>query len=277
MTIDGKSIAQSVYEKLARAIAVFPRPPRVDIVIVGDNPVVESFVRIKKSAAQRLNIVMIEHRFSDVVPEDALKEEIRKIAGLEESDGLLVQLPLPEKMNVQVILDVVPVEKDVDVLSTHAVALFADEKSKIIPPVAGAVKEILDSCNMHVVGKEVLVLGFGRLVGKPVSILMRHNGAHVTVIDRPVPNLAQLVKESDVVISGVGSPKLITRAMVLPMHVLIDAGTSESEGKVVGDIDPDAGEIADLFTPVPGGVGPVTVAMLFKNLCMLAKERMKSE
>lgn len=277
MIVDGRAIANSVYERLVPAVAAFPRPPRVDIVIVGDNPVIERFVRIKESAAQRLSIAMVQHRFTAAISEEALKDEINKIAAIAASDGIIVQLPLPQTLNMQAVLDVIPTAKDVDMLSTVSMALFRDEKAVIIPPVAGAVKEILDSANIKVHGEEVLVLGFGQLVGKPVSILMRHNGAHVTVIDKPVSDLALHVSEALVVISGTGSPRLVTKAMVNARHVLIDAGTSESEGKLVGDIDPDAAGTAALFTPVPGGVGPITVAMLMRNLCILARERMKAE
>lgn len=277
MIVDGRAIANSVYERLAPAAMAFPRPPRVDIVIVGDNPVIERFVRIKESAAQRLSIAMVQHRFTAAISEEALKDEINKIAAIAASDGIIVQLPLPQTLNMQAVLDVIPTAKDVDMLSTVSMALFRDEKAVIIPPVAGAVKEILDSANIKVHGEEVLVLGFGQLVGKPVSILMRHNGAHVTVIDKPVSDLALHVSEALVVISGTGSPRLVTKAMVNARHVLIDAGTSESEGKLVGDIDPDAAGTAALFTPVPGGVGPITVAMLMRNLCILARERMKAE
>lgn len=277
MIVDGRAIANSVYERLAPAAMAFSRPPRVDIVIVGDNPVIERFVRIKESAAQRLSIAMVQHRYTAAISEEALKDEINKIAAITASDGIIVQLPLPQTLNMQAVLDVIPTAKDVDMLSTVSMALFRDEKAVIIPPVAGAVKEILDSANIKVHGEEVLVLGFGQLVGKPVSILMRHNGAHVTVIDKPVSDLALHVSEALVVISGTGSPRLVTKAMVNARHVLIDAGTSESEGKLVGDIDPDAAGTAALFTPVPGGVGPITVAMLMRNLCILARERMKAE
>lgn len=277
MIVDGKAIANSVYERLTPAAMAFPRPPRVDIVIVGDNPVVERFVRIKESAAQKLSIAMVQHRFTAAISEEALKDEIKKIADIAASDGLIVQLPLPQTLSTQAVLDVIPTTKDVDMLSSASMALFRDEKAIIIPPVAGAVKEILDSANIKVHGEEVLVLGFGQLVGKPVSILMRHNGAHVTVIDKPVSDLVVHVRESLVVISGTGSPRLVTKAMVNARHILIDAGTSESEGKLVGDIDPDAAGYAALYTPVPGGVGPVTVAMLMRNLCILARERMKAK
>ena len=273
MIIDGKALANTVYEKLAQAMVHFPRTPQLDIVIVGDNPVVERFVRIKESAAKKLNIAVVLHRFTDAITEEALKEEIVNIGKHDACDGVIVQLPLPSSMNVQAVLDVIPVNKDVDMLSTTGVALFRDEKALIIPPVAGAVKEILDSANIKVHGEEVLVLGFGQLVGKPVSILMRHNGAHVTVVDKPIADLALHVRDALVVISGTGSPSLVTKEMILGRHILIDAGTSESGGKLVGDIDPAAASVAALFTPVPNGVGPVTVAMLMRNLCILARAR----
>ena len=218
MIIDGRKIANTIYEQLARAIAALPRSPRVDIVIVGNNPVIESFVGIKKRAAARLNIAMIVHRFPETISEELLKQEIARIAQMKDSDAVIVQLPLPQHMNAQALLDVIPFEKDVDMLSTLAIAQFANEQSKIIPPVAGAIKEILDEAHVSVHGDEVLVLGFGRLVGKPVSILLRHNGAHVTVIDKPVADLSRHVRESLVVISGVGSPNLITPAMITSAH-----------------------------------------------------------
>lgn len=276
MVIDGKEIANSVYQKLSKVISGFPRPPRIDIIIVGQSPVVESFIKIKKHAAARIGVVAVEHRFRDDITEEDLLKELKKISVVDESDGIIVQLPLPKSINAQLVLDAIPPEKDVDVLSTKGVALFAQEKSKILPPVAGAVKEILDSAGVKVHSEEVLILGFGRLVGKPVSIFMRHNDAHVTVVDAPIVDLAALVRDSLVVVSGVGSPCLITPEMVTAKHVLIDAGTSESEGKLAGDIDPRVAPLVSLYTPVPGGVGPVTVAMLFKNLCVLALERMHS-
>lgn len=273
MLIDGRLIAKGVYDKLLRAIATFPVPPKADIVIVGESAVIEGFVGIKKKAAQSLGIELFEHRFKGDITEAELSLRIKEIALRADTAGLIIQLPLPSHIAVQPILDLIPIEKDIDVLSTKAVALYSQAEAKVIPPVAGAVKEILDHLEVVVHGKEVLVLGYGRLVGKPVSVLLRHNGAHVTVIDRPVKDLATHVRESMLVISGVGIPNTITPDMLTLEHIVIDAGTSESEGKLVGDADVRCEEVARAITPVPGGVGPLTVAMLLKNLCVLAREK----
>lgn len=277
MLVDGKQIASELREKLTKSVAVLPAKPTLGIVVVGDNPVIESFVRIKKRFGESLGVNILEFRFSENITGEILKHEVAMLGARADVDGLIVQLPLLEHIDVQAILDAVPIEKDVDVLSQSAIAAFANGTGKIFPPVASAVQEILERNNISVEGKEVLVLGYGRLVGKPVSILLRHNHAHVTVIDKPVLDLAEHAQESDIIITGVGSPMLITPSMVHSHAVLIDAGTSEQGGKIVGDIDPECHDIVALATPVPGGVGPIAVAMLFKNLLILAHRNYHSE
>ena len=121
----------------------------------------------------------------------------------------------------------------------------------------------------------MLILGHGRLVGAPAALLMRHNHAHVTVVDKQVEHLALLTREADIIISGVGQPGILLPEMLKRGVVLIDAGTSEDGGKIVGDADPRCAEIASLFTPVPGGVGPITVSMIFKNVSILAEHRIR--
>ncbi len=271
MLVDGKQIANDLREMLKKSIALLPSPPSLGIVIVGDDPVIESFVRIKKRVGESLGVTMLEFRFGKDVTSDMLKNEIAILSLREDIDGLIVQLPLPAHIDVQPVLNAVPVAKDVDVLSHAAMREFAHGEAKILPPVAGAVQEILERHHVSVEGKEVLVLGYGRLVGKPVAILLRHNHAHVTVIDKSIADLATHVRESEIVVCGVGAPSLITPSMLGPDTVLIDAGTSESGGRIVGDADPKCVENTRFFTPVPGGVGPIAVAMLFKNLVMLAR------
>lgn len=272
MIVDGKLIALEVREKLKKVIQSFPHPLVLDIVVVGENPVIESFVRIKKRIGSELGVAVLEHRFPDSITGEALKRAVSEIAQKSESSGLIIQLPLPDGMLVQPILDAVPQSKDVDMLSTESIAAFARGEVSILPPVAGAIEEILERTKVSARGKEALVLGHGRLVGVPASILLRHNGAHVTVIDKDIPDLKAHALESDIIISGVGKPGLITPLMVTSRTVLIDAGTSEAGGRIVGDADPLCGEVARVFTPVPGGVGPIAVVMIFKNLCILARE-----
>lgn len=273
MIIDGKQIANELRVVLQKSVAALSRPPALGIVIVGDDPVIESFVRIKKKYGESLGVSIREFRFDSNIAGETLKNEVAMLSLRDDIDGVVVQLPLPASIDLQSILDAVPIAKDVDVLSHAAMVAFARGDAKIFPPVASAIEEILERHQVNVEGKEVLVLGHGRLVGKPVTILLQHNHAHVTVIDKPVADLALHVRESEIVISGVGIPALITPSMLSPNVVLIDAGTSEQGGRIVGDADPKCVDHARFFTPVPGGVGPVAVAMLFKNLVLLARMR----
>ena len=173
-------------------------------------------------------------------------------------DGVLVQLPHPD---AGALLPQLPPEKDVDALGLHP---------EVLAPVAGAVRELLERVNIEVRGKKAAVVGEGRLVGKPVSRMLRDMGADVSVVTLEQGSLSQL-KDADIVVSGAGAPHMLKPEMLKPGVVLIDAGASESGGKVVGDADPACAEVASFFTPVPGGVGPIAVAMLFKNLAELAR------
>ncbi len=269
MLVDGKKIANELRDVLAQNVARFPRPPTLAIVVVGEDPVIESFVRIKKKFGASIGVHMIEVRFAATVSGELLKDDVTALCKKGDVDGVIIQLPLPSHIDTQAILNTVPRAKDVDVLSQDAIALFARGDAAIFPPVASAVQAILERHQVDVAGKEVLVLGYGRLVGKPVSILLRHNHAHVTVVDKPIADLATHVRESDIIISGVGTPELIMPDMLNDHVVLIDAGTSEQGGKIVGDAHPLCAERAQLLTPVPGGVGPIAIAMLFKNLLIL--------
>lgn len=271
MIIDGKAIAADIEGKVRSALPSFSVLPRLAIVVAGKDPVIESFVRIKKRVGERLGIPVIEYAFPDTISGEELKAHIQKIGQDPEISGLVVQLPLPTHVDAQAMLDAVPLEKDVDVLSREAVAAFARGDARVLPPVAGAIQEILERGEVNVAGKEVLVLGYGRLVGVPASILLRHNHAHVTVVDRDIADLPEHARESAIIILGVGKPRIILPEMLTPGVVLIDAGTSESGGKIVGDADVRCAEVAGIFTPVPGGVGPIAVSMIFKNLCILGK------
>jgi methylenetetrahydrofolate dehydrogenase (NADP+)/methenyltetrahydrofolate cyclohydrolase len=273
MIIDGKAIAADVEEQVRQALSGLAVMPTLAIIVVGNDSVIQSFVRIKKRMGERLNIVVVERYFPENISGEVLKKSIEDIGRSPDVEGIVLQLPLPLHIDTQAMLDVIPIGKDVDMLSRASVASFARGDARILPPVAGAIQEILERAQVSVVGREVLVLGYGRLVGIPASILMRHNHAHVTVIDREISDLADHVRESFVIISGVGKQGLIVPEMLSPSTVLIDAGASEAGGKIVGDADPRCAEIASVFTPVPGGVGPIAVAMIFKNLCLLARSK----
>lgn len=275
MLIDGRAIAEEIMTKLARVVSDFSAPPSLAIVIVGDDSVIESFVRIKKKVATKLGVPVIERRFSTSMQGTELLHAISELGKNTAIDGIIIQLPLPPPINTQIILDAVPAEKDVDMLSTESVAAFRRGDAIALPPIAGAIQEILERNNVTVAGKEALVLGYGRLVGVPAALFLRHNGAHATVVDKPIPNIAEHVRESDIVICGIGNPGFLRKEWLKKDAVVIDAGTSEAGGKIVGDAEPKCAEVASIFTPVPGGVGPIAVAMIFKNLLILASSRVQ--
>ncbi|MFZ2555890.1 MAG: bifunctional 5,10-methylenetetrahydrofolate dehydrogenase/5,10-methenyltetrahydrofolate cyclohydrolase [Minisyncoccia bacterium] len=254
MIIDGKVIAEEVYANL-RA----PRSLTLGILVGEVNPVINSFVRIKDKAAQRLGVALMR---ADLQPGATTDDAIRALLALaEKSDGIIVQLPLPHSIDADAVIAAIPPHKDVDGISPLP---------RVRPPVAAAIAEILRYELVPTKGKAVVVVGSGRLVGKPAAALLKEYGAEVLIIEKG-DSLAPLL-EADIIISGAGEPGLIRPEHVKDGVVIIDAGTSEIGGKVAGDADPACAEKASVFTPVPGGVGPIAIAMIFKNLVELAKK-----
>jgi len=190
---------------------------------------------------------------------------------IKENDGVILQLPLPEHINTQYVLNSIIPKKDVDVLSSRSFGDFATGRSKILPPLAGVIKIIFEQYNVEPAGKNIIVIGRGILVGKPIVNWLINEGATVSVLNSRTKDISKFTKEADVIISGVGKPNLIKAEMVKDGIIIIDAGTSIEKGKIAGDFDSRIAEKSSFFTPVPGGVGPITVAMLFKNLVELSK------
>ena len=268
MQIDGKQIAEELYAALAPRFSLLGRKVRLGIVVVGHNPVIESFVRIKTRSAERLGIEMV--RIS--LPEEATQEEViaavRKSAV--ETDAVIAQLPVPKHIDTNAVLAAIPPEKDVDALNP----IVADEERPVHAPVALAVVEILQRGGIEIAGKRVVVVGEGRLVGKPAAWLLRSLGAEVSIFSLEQGSIEDL-KDADIVVSGAGNPGFIKPEHLKEDVALVDAGTSELNKKITGDIDPACADKASLYTPVPGGVGPVAVAMIFRNLLDLLEKASK--
>jgi methylenetetrahydrofolate dehydrogenase (NADP+)/methenyltetrahydrofolate cyclohydrolase len=254
MIIDGKAIAEDIYA----AISV-SRPLTLGIIVGATNQVTDSFVRIKEKAAGRLGVSLIRSQIGEGASTEDAIGAVAILAG--KTDGIIVQLPLAESIDTDAVLAAIPPEKDVDGISRAPI---------VRPPVAEAVGEILARTGVDPHGKRAAVVGSGRLVGMPVAALLTNLGADVQVITLG-DALAPLL-DADIIVSGAGQPGLIRADSIKDGVVLIDAGTSESGGKVAGDADPACVEKAAVFTPVPGGVGPIAVAMIFKNLFRLVDE-----
>jgi methylenetetrahydrofolate dehydrogenase (NADP+)/methenyltetrahydrofolate cyclohydrolase len=246
MIVDGKRIANNIEEKLKKEFSQLPQK-RVCFVMLGNDPASKKFIEMKSKVAERLGVAV------DVANE---------MVSFDKYDGVVVQLPLPQGMDTQTLLDSVPVEKDIDVLGTEA------KTGNKVAPVARAVLEILNYYKVDFTGKNVLVIGNGKLVGEPISHLFTQTKVSHDVIDinTPEQERVQKIQEADIIISGAGVPHMIKPSMIKQGVILIDAGTSEQMGKLAGDVDPLCVEKASLMTPVPGGVGPITVVSLFANL-----------
>jgi len=239
MIVDGKKIAEDIIVGLGSSL----QGKRLGMVVGSADSATDSFIKIKSRVAERLGVVVVRGELDEL---------------LKTCDGIIVQLPIP---NSEQLLAALPPQKDVDALGTAPL---------VRAPVAEAIAEVLKYTEVEPRLKKAVVVGAGRLVGAPAAKLLRELGADVAVVTSSDGNLISL-KNADIVVLGAGEPGLVKPAMLKPGVVLIDAGTSEQGGKLAGDADPSCAEVCSVFTPVPGGIGPIAVAMIFKNLFTLTQ------
>jgi methylenetetrahydrofolate dehydrogenase (NADP+)/methenyltetrahydrofolate cyclohydrolase len=275
MIVDGRAFAREVLARTKARAEKLSHPPHVVAYAITPTRATRSYLTIKaKSAA-----------------EAGCDFEVREVLPLSfDADAIIVQLPLPGGADTKAILDAIPLEKDADVLSAAAREAFERGSSTpgvnanpetpgvlspLLPPVVGAIAEIFKRYAVEAKGKRVVVVGAGFLVGAPAATWLVGQGAEVTVvdIDTPEPERDSVLRAADIIVSGAGAPHVIKPEMLKGGVVLIDAGTSELGGRVVGDADPACAEKCALFTPVPGGIGPLAVAKLFENAVELATRR----
>ncbi len=259
MIIDGKKLAAQVERSVVQELD--GKKLTLAIVCVGNDLISLRYINKKKEMGARLGVSVLLHVFDAMISEGELIREIQGIVGDKNVDGVIVQLPLPRHISMEKITGLIPPEKDVDALGTHP---------RVFPPVVGAVREICNEYGISLKDKNIVVVGKGKLVGKPAAAWARKEGAQVEVVDRSTQDPISLFKRADVIISGAGVPSLITPEKIKEGVLLFDAATSEMSGKLVGDINSACVEKAGLYTPVPGGIGPLTVVLLFKNLVELS-------
>lgn len=274
MIIDGKNIAYNLNLRTTQRLKKLPfRPLLVDIVI-GNDLASLSYVGIKQRTSQKYGF---DFELVQLSEQATTEEVIKSIEDQTQRDnlcGLIIQLPLPRHLDQQQILNQIPEAVDVDLLSQQSSQKFYQNESVLVPPTAGAIFEIMNSLNEEWFGKNILVLGQGDLVGKPITQLLRSKNYVVLTADETTTSTLELVKQADLIICGVGKPGLVTGEMVKDGVIVIDAGTSESSGSIKGDVDYETvAPKAKFITPVPGGVGPVTVAKLLENVIIVAENK----
>lgn len=259
MIIDGKKIAEEIKATLKG------NGLKLAIVQVGDDEASNKFIRQKVKFAKDIGAETRIYELPQDISTSQLRKKMAEISHISENDGVILQLPLPPQIKTQYVLNGIIMNKDVDVLSSRFFGDFATGHSKILPPVVGAIKLIFEKYNIDVRGKNIIVVGTGRLVGKPAAIWLINQEATVSVLNEYTPDILKFTRDADIIMVGTGKPGLIKPDMVKEGVIIIDAGS------LVGDVDPAVAEKASLFTPVPGGVGPLTVVMVFQNLIELNK------
>jgi methylenetetrahydrofolate dehydrogenase (NADP+)/methenyltetrahydrofolate cyclohydrolase len=268
--VDGKKIAAEILAKLkAEPFDKLGARKFLAVILVGDDSASLSFVKQKEKAAKELGVDFRLYKFTSDVKNDELRDEVRKIAEHKTCGGVIVQLPLPEHINAQYVLNAIPREKDVDVLGERALGAFYASRNPVLPPAVGVVEEIAKIFNFQFPISNVAVVGLGVLVGKPVSMWLMRKAAGLYLLHRGSD--FSLLKNADLVISGVGKAGIIKPEMLKAGAGVIDFGYDGGKG----DFDPSGLEIRNskleisFYTPTPGGTGPILVAKVFENFYKL--------
>jgi methylenetetrahydrofolate dehydrogenase (NADP+)/methenyltetrahydrofolate cyclohydrolase len=275
--IDGKALAAKVRAQVAEDVRAYGKPVCLATILVGDDPASHVYVGSKHKASHEAGIDSRDHRFPADTEESTILELVAELNADDEVDGILVQLPLPDHMDEPAVLHSVDPAKDVDGFHPlNAGRLFIGEPF-LVPATPSGVMVMLDEYGIDLKGAEAVVVGRSEIVGKPMAALLLARHATVTICHSRTVDLAFHTRRADVLVAAVGRPGLVTPDMVQPGATVIDVGVNRTEDGLVGDVDPAVFEVAGLMTPVPGGVGPMTIAMLLRNTLTAAQAREAAE
>jgi methylenetetrahydrofolate dehydrogenase (NADP+)/methenyltetrahydrofolate cyclohydrolase len=276
MTIlDGKKLSEKIKEEVKKEVEELKKEgivPGLAVILVGNNPASQTYVKMKKNACEKVGMYSVVHEFPENITEKELLSTIDMINNNPNIHGLLVQLPLPKHIDTTKILEAVAPEKDVDGFHPYNMGRLVEGLESFAPCTPLGVMELFKEYNIDVKGKDVCVVGASNIVGKPMWALLVNAWATVDICHIETRDLAAHTKRADIVIVGVGKPNLITADMVKDGAIVVDIGINKVDGKIVGDVDfENVSKKASFITPVPGGVGPMTIAMLLKNTIKAAK------
>ncbi len=265
--MDGEALSLKMQDEMKQQLKSCMIRPSVAVIQVGDDPASNSYIKRKEKACNAVGVYFRHYKFDADTPELSIINKIKELNNDDYVNGILVQLPLPERYNEKRIANSISNSKDVDGLTDINTGRMINGRKTLVPCTPLGVMRILEEYEIELVGKHVVIVGRGKLVGKPLATLMLAADATVTVCHSKTTNLAEITKHADVLVCAVGSPKMITADMVREGAVVIDVGVNRVDGKLCGDVDFDkVSKKASYITPVPKGVGPMTVAMLLENI-----------
>ncbi len=266
--INGREIAENILNSIKNKASAENTKPKLAIITYNPDERSELYVglKIKKAKEVGIEFDVLDWSGKDI---DECKAEIQKLARDESTNSIIAQLPMNGLDNFQEVLDLIPTKKDVDGLSGKSLELLKNNKLILIPATPKAILEIIEQENIELNDKSILVIGQGKLVGLPLSIILKNKGYEVMTADNNTKNLNELTLGADIIISAAGVPKLLTGDMIKHDVIVLDAGAAEANGKIVGDVDYESVEPKTLIiSKVPGGIGPVTVACLLENVIL---------
>ncbi|MBA3734173.1 MAG: bifunctional 5,10-methylenetetrahydrofolate dehydrogenase/5,10-methenyltetrahydrofolate cyclohydrolase [Actinobacteria bacterium] len=242
-------------------------------VLVGDDPASEIYIRLKHKAAEEVGIAAIDHRLPSTTPEDQLVELVEQLNEDEEVDGILVQTPLPEQIDEARVMRAIDPMKDVDGLHPFSAGQLYLGRQTLVPATPLGVMHLLDEYRIPIAGQRAVVVGRSPLVGKPLALLLLQANATVTICHSRTEDLARHTLDADILVAAVGLPGVITSDMVKQRATVVDVGITRTDSGVMGDVEADVADVAAFLTPVPGGVGPMTIAALLGNGVRAARYR----
>lgn len=272
--LDGKALAQKIQLQLKERVQTLEpqigRPPGLAVIMVGDNPASAVYVRNKERACEKVGIASFGRHFPTQTSFEELKQAIEELNQDLRVDGILVQLPLPDHLDAVALLHTIHPDKDADGLHPTNLGRLVRTEAGLRSCTPAGVMRLLQEYKIELSGKHAVVVGRSILVGKPLALMLLEENATVTIAHSRTQNLGNITRQADILVAAVGRPNLITADMVKPGAVVVDVGINrvdkDGESKLVGDIDFRAvAEVAQYITPVPGGIGPMTVAMLLSN------------
>ncbi|MFK3492398.1 bifunctional methylenetetrahydrofolate dehydrogenase/methenyltetrahydrofolate cyclohydrolase FolD [Staphylococcus aureus] len=276
--LDGKQIAKDYRQGLQNQVEALKEKgftPKLSVILVGNDGASQSYVRSKKKAAEKIGMISEIVHLEETATEEEVLNELNRLNNDDSVSGILVQVPLPKQVSEQKILEAINPDKDVDGFHPINIGkLYIDEQT-FVPCTPLGIMEILKHADIDLEGKNAVVIGRSHIVGQPVSKLLLQKNASVTILHSRSRDMASYLKDADVIVSAVGKPGLVTKEVVKEGAVIIDVGnTPDENGKLKGDVDYDAvKEIAGAITPVPGGVGPLTITMVLNNTLLAEKMR----
>ncbi|HEA0046200.1 TPA: bifunctional methylenetetrahydrofolate dehydrogenase/methenyltetrahydrofolate cyclohydrolase FolD [Staphylococcus aureus] len=276
--LDGKQIAKDYRQGLQDQVEALKEKgftPKLSVILVGNDGASQSYVRSKKKAAEKIGMISEIVHLEETATEEEVLNELNRLNNDDSVSGILVQVPLPKQVSEQKILEAINPDKDVDGFHPINIGkLYIDEQT-FVPCTPLGIMEILKHADIDLEGKNAIVIGRSHIVGQPVSKLLLQKNASVTILHSRSKDMTSYLKDADVIVSAVGKPGLVTKDVVKEGAVIIDVGnTPDENGKLKGDVDYDAvKEIAGAITPVPGGVGPLTITMVLNNTLLAEKMR----